>query len=104
MDGHFGHRFTGFPVYHLTTLVLSEAWHFLSVDTVTCLWCRQMAGIQPLTLIAQFDDLVRCRSTLTTGIESGMYFILAIVIDTDICRALCFCYINSVTTVVMERP
>jgi len=33
---------------------------------------RGMTAIKPLSLVAQYDDLVRCRNTLTAGIESGL--------------------------------
>jgi len=41
-----------------------------------------MAGIQPLTLIAQYDDLMRCHSTLAAGIEAGTFSTLFIFTDT----------------------
>jgi len=32
-----------------------------------------MTAIKPLTLVAQYDDLMRCRNALTAGIESGLF-------------------------------
>jgi len=38
-----------------------------------CFSYRNMETIKPLTLVARHDDLVRCRNTLTAGIESGTF-------------------------------
>jgi len=39
-----------------------------------------MTAIKPLSLIAQFDDIVRCRNALTVGIESGLLCFYGIII------------------------
>jgi len=51
-----------------------------------------MAGVQPLSLIAQFDDLVRCRSSLTAGIETGMLVFFSLFFATEPFAAILFAH------------